>query len=86
MRKLKVTELHRISTEEFKLSDFFITSERTVINKKCALFLVPKMEDSDNELVKMILAEAYQLCKNQSWYFILDNFDKKDKNKDHFEL
>ena len=71
----KGIKLNVISTEEFKLSDFFITSERTVINKKCALFLVPKMEDSDNELVKMILAEAYQLCKNQSWYFILDNFD-----------
>ena len=79
-------KLNVISTEEFKLSDFFITSERTVINKKCALFLVPKMEDSDNELVKMILAEAYQLCKNQSWYFILDNFDMISKMNNFKEM
>lgn len=68
-------QLNVISNEDFKLSDFFITTERIAINKKCALFLVPKMEDSMNELVNMIIAEAYQLCKNQSWYFILDNFD-----------
>lgn len=79
-------KLNVISTEEFKLSDFFITSERTVINKKCALFLVPKMEDSDNERVKMILAEAYQLCKNQSWYFILDNFDMISKMNNFKEM
>ena len=68
-------QLNVISNEGFKLSDFLITTERTVINKKCALFLVPKMEDSTNELVNMIIAEAYQVCKNQSWQFILDNFD-----------
>ena len=79
-------KLNVISTEEFKLSDFFITTEKIVINKKCALFLVPKMEDSDNELVKMILAEAYQLCKNQSWYFILDNFDMISKMNNFKEM
>ena len=68
-------QLNVISNEGFKLSEFLITTERTVINKKCALFIVPKMEDSNNEIVKMIIAEAYQVCKNQSWHFILDNFD-----------
>ena len=69
------SKLNIISNEGFKLSEFLITSERTVINKKCALFIVPKMEDSNNEIVKMIIAEVYQICKNQSWFFILDNFD-----------
>lgn len=68
-------KLNVISNEEFKLSDFLVTND----NKKHALFLVPKMEDSNNELVNMILAEAYQLCKNQNWYFILDNFDMLGK-------
>ena len=68
-------QLNVISNEGFKLSEFLITTERTVINKKCALFIVPKMEDSNNEIVKMIIAEAYQVCKDQSWFFILDNFD-----------
>lgn len=72
-------KLNVISNEGFKLSDFCVTTEKIVINKKCALFLVPKMEDSDNALVNMIITEAYQLCKNQSWYFILDNFDMLGK-------
>lgn len=79
-------QLNVISNEGFKLSDFFITTEKTIINKKCALFLVPKMEDSTNELVNMIIAEAYQVCKNQSWYFILDNFDMISKMNNFKEM
>ena len=68
-------KLNVISNSGFKLSDFLVTTEKTIINKKCALFLIPKMEEENNLLISMIISEAYQVCKDQSWYFILDNFD-----------
>lgn len=62
------------------LSDYFVTSERTVINKKKALFIIPNLEDNKaNKLVKMVISLAYQECKKQSWYFILDNMYLLDK-------
>ncbi len=75
-------KLNIISNEGFKFSDFLVTND----NKKRALFLMPNMEDS-NELINMIIALAYQECRNQNWYFILDNFDmihKMNKFKEMF--
>lgn len=77
-------KLNVISNGVFKLSDFLVTTESFNINKKHALFLVPKMEDTNNELVNMIISEAYQMAMNQSWYFILDNFDMLG-NMNHFK-
>lgn len=75
-------KLNIISNEGFKLSDFFVTND----NKKCALFLIPKIEDSNNEIINMIIAEAYKECKNQNWYFILDNFDMIHKMNNFKEM
>ena len=67
--------LNVISNNSFKLDEFLKTTERTIINKKSALFIIPKLEDSKNSLVNMVLSIAYEECKGHSWYFILDNID-----------
>lgn len=67
--------LNVISNDGFKLNEFLETTDKTVINKKSALFIIPKLEDSKNLLVNMILSLAYEECKGHSWYFILDNID-----------
>lgn len=61
--------LNVISINSFDLNDFVHT------NKKSALFIIPKLEDCKNNLVNMILTLAYEECKGESWYFILDNID-----------